>query len=73
MNYRIRKQRQLPKPYQQIVNELKEINYRLEYDIQQQGHKYPEPKAYAKFLMDVKRMHLHEKFRELVDNEILDE
>ena len=66
-------QRRLPKPKQQVINELKEIDYRWKYDIQQQGHKYPEPKAQAKFLMDMKRMHLHEKFRELVDNEILDE
>ncbi len=62
-----------PKPKQQVINELKEIDYRLEYDIQQQGPKYPEPKAYAKFIMNVRRTHLHEKFRELVDNDILDE
>jgi len=59
------------KPRRQVANELKEIEYRLKYDIQEQGHSYPEPKAYTKFVMDVRRMHLHEKFRELVDNGIL--
>jgi len=61
------------KPRWQVVNELKEIDYRWEYDIQQQGKKYPSRKAYVKFLMDVRRTHLHEKFRELIDNDILDE
>ncbi len=59
------------KPRWQVINELKEINYRFNYDIIQQGKNYPEKKAFDKFFIDCLRMHLHEKFKELTNNRIL--
>ena len=57
-------------PYQQVVNQLHEIDIRSEYDIKTQGPKYEResPARYKRFLMANMQNHMHEKFKLLNQN-----
>ena len=57
-------------PNQQVINQLREIDIRSEYDIKVQGPKYKKesPERYKKFLLSNMQNHMHEKFRLLNDN-----
>ncbi len=60
-------------PYQQVVNQLHDIDLRSEYDIKTQGPKYEQESLarYKKFLIANMQNHMNEKFRLLNDNGFL--